>query len=94
VKKLRLTIRSGRGLPEGVHWATELYFWSTRQTRLDLVVVVVVEGEEEGEEDSREFRGRIRMATIIPSSAAVGGVVVVVVVGSVEVASLVDIVLF
>ena len=51
----------------------------------------------EGEGDSREFRGRIRMATIIPSSAAVGVVVVVVVVvvvGSVEVASLVDIVLF
>ena len=48
----------------------------------------------EGEGDSREFRGRIRMATIIPSSAAVGGGVVVVVVGSVEVASLVDIVLF
>ena len=56
-------------------------------------MVVVVGEVEEGEEDSREFRGRIRMATIIPSSAAVGGVVVVVV-GSVEVASLVDIVLF
>ncbi len=64
VKKLRLTIRSGSGLPEGVHWATELYFWRTRQTRLDFL-----EGEVE-EEDSREFRGRMRMATMMPSSVA------------------------
>ncbi len=63
MKKLRLTIRSGSGLPEGVHWATELYFWRTRQTRLDFLE----EGEVE-EEDSRELSGRMRMATMMPSS--------------------------
>ena len=47
----------------GVHCATELYFWRTRHTRLlDLVV-------DDGEvEDSRELRGRIRIATMMPSS--------------------------
>ena len=46
----------------GVHCATELYFWRTRHTRLlDLV--------DDGEvEDSRELRGRIRIATMMPSS--------------------------
>ena len=48
----------------GVHCATELYFWRTRHTRLlDLVV------DDDGEvEDSRELRGRIRIATMMPSS--------------------------
>ena len=72
VKKFRLTIRSGRGLPEGVHWATELYFWRTLQTRLDFLEV---SSFEEVDDDSRELRGRIRMATIIPSSVVGGDVV-------------------
>lgn len=66
MKKLRLLIRSGRGLPSDVHWVMELYLVRVRQTRLDLeepslLVVVVL--------DSRELRGRIRMATMMPSSA-------------------------
>ena len=34
---------------------------------------VEAESGEEEEPDSREFRGRIRMATMMPSSPAVGG---------------------
>ena len=55
----------------GVHWEMELYFWSTRQTRLDLFEVGEVE-----EEDSRELRGRIRIATMMPSSVPLLGVLV------------------
>ena len=64
MKKLRLLIRSGRGLPSDVHWVMELYLVRVRQTRLDLEepsLLLVL--------DSRELRGRIRMATMMPSSA-------------------------
>ena len=72
----------------GVHWEMELYFWSTRQTRLDLFEVGEVE-----EEDSRELRGRIRIATMMPSSVPLLGVLVSVGEEEEESASLVDIVL-
>ena len=39
-----------------------MYFWRTRHTRL---LDLVVDGEVE---DSRELRGRIRIATMMPSS--------------------------
>ena len=69
----------------GVHWEMELYFWSTLQTREDLLEVG---------EDSRELRGRIRIATMMPSSVPLlAAAVVSVGVVEDEGASLVDIVL-
>ena len=69
----------------GVHWDMELYFWSTRQTRLDFLW-----GEEVEVDSSLEFSGRIRIATIIPSSAVLGVVEEEGVVPLLLVASVVD----
>ena len=54
-------MRSGRGLPVGVHWVMELYFWSIRHTRLLLLLELELLLLSE---DSFLFRGRIRMATV------------------------------
>ena len=62
-KNVRFCIRSDNGLPVDVHCAIELYFCNTLQTRLSFSLFPP-------EDDfSREFSGRIRMATRMPSSS-------------------------